>query len=314
MVNRLDFATIEEIPLRNYFPREDTNFTPWLRDNIQLLGDTIGIDIVDPSIEVPIGTYRLDILANESGTSRKIAIENQFGITDHDHLGKLLTYMAGVNADVVIWVAEAFKEEHITAINHLNQISNSDTAFFCIKPRLIRIDKSKPAFEFTIITQPDEWEKANKPQGTNELEREYSKFWSLLIEEHSDSIPNLRNRALKYNSLGFTSGKPGFTYGWRFTREKTFDIVLWIDTGDYEKNHEIYSALKTRNQEINNKLGKEVSFFCKENVRMVLLFIKNDISLDILNLNENERKNIVEWSIRWLPKFRETLDELLKEI
>lgn len=314
MDDKLDFATIEEIPLRTYFSREDTNFTPWLRDNIQLLGDKIGIDIVDPSTEVPIGTYRLDILANESGTSRKIAIENQFGITDHDHLGKLLTYMAGVNADVVIWVAEGFKDEHITAINHLNQISNSETAFFCIKPRLIRIEKSKPAFEFTIITQPDEWEKANKPQGSNELEREYSKFWSLLIDEHADTIPNLKSRALKYNSLGFGSGKPGFTYGWRFTREKTFELVLWIDTGDYEQNQNALIQLKNRKDEIENKLGKNVRYFCKENVRMVLVYLKNDIRSDILNLDDNERKDIVEWSTKWFPKFRETFDALIKEI
>lgn len=314
MDDKLDFATIEEIPLRTHFSREDTNFTPWLRDNIQLLGDKIGIDIVDPSTEVPIGTYRLDILANESGTSRKIAIENQFGITDHDHLGKLLTYMAGVNADVVIWVAEGFKDEHITAINHLNQISNSETAFFCIKPRLIRIEKSKPAFEFTIITQPDEWEKANKPQGSNELEREYSKFWSLLIDEHADTIPNLKSRALKYNSLGFGSGKPGFTYGWRFTREKTFDLVLWIDTGDYEQNHNALNQLKNRKDEIENKLGKNVGYFCKENVRMVLVYLKNDIRSDILNLDDNERNDIVKWSTKWFPKFRETFDALIKEI
>lgn len=314
MVDKLDFATIEEIPLRNYFSREDTNFTPWLRDNIQLLGDTIGIDIVDPSTEVPIGTYRLDILANESGTSRKIAIENQFGVTDHDHLGKLLTYMAGVNADVVIWVAEGFKDEHITAINHLNQISNSDTAFFCIRPRLIRIEKSKPAFEFSIITQPDEWEKANKPQGSNELEREYSKFWSLLIDEHADTIPNLKNRVLKYNSLGFRSGKPGFSYGWRFTREKTFDLVLWIDTGDNDKNKDIFNELKGRKQEIESKLGKNVGYFSKENVRMVVLYLKNDIRTDILNLDEKERNDIVQWSMKWLPKFRETFDVLIKEM
>jgi len=314
MDDKLDFATIEEIPLRTHFSREDTNFTPWLRDNIQLLGDKIGIDIVDPSTEVPIGTYRLDILANESGTSRKIAIENQFGITDHDHLGKLLTYMAGVNADVVIWVAEGFKDEHITAINHLNQISNSETAFFCIKPRLIRIEKSKPAFEFTIITQPDEWEKANKPQGSNELEREYSKFWSLLIDEHADTIPNLKSRALKYNSLGFGSGKPGFTYGWRFTREKTFELVLWIDTGDYEQNHNALNQLKNRKDDIENKLGKNVGYFSKENVRMVLVYLKKDIRSDILNLDDNKRKDIVQWSTKWLPKFRETFDTLIKEI
>ena len=102
LAEKIDFASIEEVPLRQYFPREDTSFTPWLKDNIKLLGDTIGIDITDPEIEVPIGSYRLDILAQESDSDRKIVIENQFGEANHDHLGKLLTYMAGLNANVSI--------------------------------------------------------------------------------------------------------------------------------------------------------------------------------------------------------------------
>jgi hypothetical protein len=130
LAEKIDFASIEEVPLRQYFPREDTSFTPWLKDNIKLLGDTIGIDITDPEIEVPIGSYRLDILAQESDSDRKIVIENQFGEANHDHLGKLLTYMAGLNANVSIWLAESFRDEHITAVNHLNQISDENTAFF----------------------------------------------------------------------------------------------------------------------------------------------------------------------------------------
>ena len=100
---------IKEVPLRNHFPKEDMDFTPWLADNINLLGETIGMDLMDSKTEVPIGTYRLDILTEESNSNRKIAIENQFGSTDHSHLGQLITYMAGADADVVIWIAEDFK-------------------------------------------------------------------------------------------------------------------------------------------------------------------------------------------------------------
>ncbi len=153
-----------------------------MAQNIRLLGETIGIDIIASETESPIGNYRLDILAEESGTDRKIAIENQFGTTNHSHLGQLITYMAGSNADVVIWIAEDFRDEHITAINHLNQISSSETNFFGIKPRLIKIGDSKPALEFVIKAEPDTWEKDVIGQfQLSKRELEYQKFWKRLI-------------------------------------------------------------------------------------------------------------------------------------
>lgn len=144
------------------FPGEGTDFTPWLTENIELLGNAIGIDLIDAEREVRIGDFSLDIMASESGTERIVAIENQFEKTDHRHLGQLITYMAGIDAKVVVWIAEEFRNEHITSINHLNQISDKEIAFFCIRPRIIKIGESKPSLEFIIIAKPDKWEKIVK--------------------------------------------------------------------------------------------------------------------------------------------------------
>ena len=159
MSKEINLGDIEELPLNQLFKLEDRDFTPWLQKNIEVLGNVIGMDIGDAETEVSIGNYRLDILAYESGTERKIAVENQYGTTNHTHLGQLITYMAGINAEVVVWIAENFNTEHITAINHLNQISVENVAFFCIKPRLIKIGDSTPAIEFLVVAKPDEWEK-----------------------------------------------------------------------------------------------------------------------------------------------------------
>lgn len=163
MSNKIEFAEINEIPLRRFFPGEGTDFTPWLIENIEYLGNAIGIDIIDAEREVKIGDFSLDIQAFESGTERVIAIENQFDKTDHRHLGQLMTYMAGIKANIIVWIAEEFRYEHISAINHLNQISDKNVEFFCIRPRLIKIANSPPSIEFLVIAKPDEWVKDKKP-------------------------------------------------------------------------------------------------------------------------------------------------------
>ena len=244
MDKKADLEEIVEVSLNNHFPREDVDFTPWLAQNIRLLGETIGIDIIASETESPIGNYRLDILAEESGTDRKIAIENQFGTTNHSHLGQLITYMAGSNADVVIWIAEDFRDEHITAINHLNQISSSETNFFGIKPRLIKIGDSKPALEFVIKAEPDTWEKDVIGQfQLSERELEYQKFWKQLIGAYSPDHPEFKlKKPPKYNSLKFMI-KNGISYEWGFTKDRNFRIALWIDTGNQERNHEIFDDM-----------------------------------------------------------------------
>jgi len=197
LAEKIEFEFIEEIPLNKYFKTEDRHFTPWLQENIDKLGNVIGIDIVNAETEVPIGNYRLDILAYESGTDRTIAIENQYGKTDHSHLGQLITYMAGINAEVVVWLAENFNSEHISAINHLNQISDEDIAFFCIKPRIIKIGESKPAIEFVTIAKPDEWEKQVKSE-TKVSDRgiAYKEFWKLVVNKYQQQVTGFTPRKI----------------------------------------------------------------------------------------------------------------------
>ena len=195
LVQEINFSEITELPLNQFFQTEDQHFTPWLQENIDMLGNAIGIEIEEAETEVSVGNYRLDILALEAGTNRKIAIENQYGTTNHTHLGQLITYMAGLNAEVVVWIAENFNTEHITAINHLNQISNEDIAFFCIKPRLIKIGDSEPAIEFVTVAKPDEWEKEVKGEkNISDRGLAYKEFWTKLKEEYQQKVPSFNRK------------------------------------------------------------------------------------------------------------------------
>ena len=114
---------LEEIKdLRDVWPHEALDFTPWLakEENMALLADAVGLDITVDEQESPVGDFSVDIFASETGTDRKIIIENQLEDTNHDHLGKLITYASGKSADIVIWLVKRAREEHKSAIEWLN--------------------------------------------------------------------------------------------------------------------------------------------------------------------------------------------------
>lgn len=312
-MNTQIFDSITEIPLKDYFKREDKDFTPWLQENIQILGEAIGIEILDAEIEVPIGNYRLDILASESSTNRKIAIENQFESTNHSHLGQLITYMAGADADVVIWIAESFREEHLTAMNHLNQISNKDTAFFCIRPRLIKIGNSSPALEFVVVIKPDEWEKSVKSSSKQFSERElkYREFWQELVKVYSQLNPDFKvKNPYPQSWLWFGAGKSGLSYSWNFKPGK-FVVELYINTKDAEVNDKIYSQFFQEKDFIEGKLG-ELEWYNLENLKKCTISLNKNIDEDILTLKN--RKELINWAVRNMDTFREVFDLRIKNL
>ncbi len=130
--------------LRKVWPHEALDFTPWLaEENLALLSDTIGLEIAVDETESSVGDFNVDIYANETGTDRKIIIENQLEDTNHDHLGKLITYASGKSADIVIWVVKRARSEHRAAIEWLNNHTDENIAFFsfwklsCIKSAIL---------------------------------------------------------------------------------------------------------------------------------------------------------------------------------
>lgn len=128
--------------LRTIWKHEAHDFTKWLaeEENLALLSEAVGIDIVLEDTESPVGSFNVDIFASEEGTSRKIIIENQLEDTNHDHLGKIITYASGKNADVVIWIVKRAREEHRRAVEWLNQHTDETIGFFLIEIELWKID------------------------------------------------------------------------------------------------------------------------------------------------------------------------------
>lgn len=177
----VNLRKLEEIKdLRKVWPHEALDFTPWLSqdENITVLADAVGIDITVDETESSVGNFNVDIFASETGTERKIIIENQLEDTNHDHLGKLITYAAGKSADVIIWVVKHAREEHKAAIEWLNNHTDEKIGFFLCEIKLFRIGSSDPAIKFEVIEKPNNWTKeVRNSELTNETNRQRYDYW-----------------------------------------------------------------------------------------------------------------------------------------
>jgi len=129
---------IKTVPLRSIWKNEAYDFTPWLSENITDLGEALGLELEFEDKEVSVGPYSADILAKDAGTGQYVVIENQLEKTNHDHLGKCITYSAVLNASAVIWVASDFTEEHKKALDWLNDHTSDEIAFYGVKIELIQ--------------------------------------------------------------------------------------------------------------------------------------------------------------------------------
>jgi hypothetical protein len=149
-------GNLVNVDVRTLWPNEASDFTPWLaaEANIARLGEAIGLELEVEHTEMAVGPYAADILARDSATGNYVVIENQLGKTDHDHLGKAITYAAALGARTVIWVAPAFTDEHRKAMEWLNDNSSDDLSFFGVQVELWSIDGSSPALRWNVVSRP----------------------------------------------------------------------------------------------------------------------------------------------------------------
>lgn len=182
----VNLGILKEIKdLRKVWPHEALDFTPWLaeEENMALLADAVGIEITVEDTEASVGDFHVDIYASETGTDRKVIIENQLEDTNHDHLGKLITYASGKEAEVIIWVVKHARDEHKAAIEWLNNHTDDKVGFFLCEIKLFRIGNSEPAVKFEVVERPNGWTKEIRkndlPSATQQLRYEY---WTAFMD------------------------------------------------------------------------------------------------------------------------------------
>lgn len=196
MKTEIQFGRIEEKRLREAWSHEALEFTPWLADNIEHLSEVIGIPLELTGTEVKVETFSADILARNPIDNTVVLIENQLEQTDHSHLGQIMTYLAGLDAHTVVWVASEFREPHLSAIRWLNEHTSDDFSFFAVRLRVVRIGDSPFAPIFEIVEKPNNWNREVQHKVKTEGSAYYdikANFWTALLEMY----PELREMGVQ---------------------------------------------------------------------------------------------------------------------
>lgn len=183
----VSLSHLQPVPITSVWPTEAHHFTPWLLNSGEQLSELLGIDVELESREYKVGKFSLDLMGREVATGNPVIVENQFGQTDHGHLGQVLTYAGGTKPSTIVWIAEQFREEHRAALDWLNEHTDPAIRFFGVKIGVVTIAGAPPGLiapSFDLVVKPNDWEKqaraaatsaTSAPSPTNEL---YRQFWS----------------------------------------------------------------------------------------------------------------------------------------
>ncbi|MBI3662288.1 MAG: DUF4268 domain-containing protein [Acidobacteria bacterium] len=303
-----EFGVLQKLDLREIWKKEATEFTPWLAKNLGALGRVIGMDLELVTQEAPVGDFSLDVLARDLGHDRIVIIENQLAATDHDHLGKLLTYAAGNSAGVVIWVAAEIRDEHRQALDWLNQHTDSDIEFYAVVVEVVRIDNSNPAYDFRPVVFPNQWRKtrivsAGSRQTTKKGEA-YRDFFQQLIDELREKHKFTGARvAFPQNWYSFASGVGGVTYSFSFAQGGRVRTELYIGGSDITKNKKLFDSLLQERETLEARLGGSLEWERLDDKIASRIAVYRSGSID----ESSQLAEIRSWAIARLLQFKNSI-------
>ena len=283
-----------QLSLSDVFSGEAKEFTPWLSDNLDRLATVLGFELEPDETEVSVGAFKADIKARTTD-GKTVVIENQFYTTDHTHLGQLLTYASGLQAEIVIWVAERIREEHRAAIDWLNDKA-PDADFFAVEARAIKIDESRPAILWDVISSPNTWTRFSKKSRNSgnlspveQLRLEYWGALNQLIEERSEKLT--RYKPDKASWQGGTIGSGDIWLNTVIGTKAQFVRVEIYLGGDDAKT--LFNNLFQQREAIEKKLNKSLDWDLMEDKKASRI----SITLEANPTNHDDWPRQHEWII-----------------
>jgi len=310
---KTSLAKLTRLDPRTVWKSEARDFTPWLAENIALLGEVLGMDLEVVTTERSVGEFAADVLARDLSTGGEVVIENQFGVTDHDHLGKLLTYASGLDATALVWISEEIRDEHRQALEWLNERTDSETMLFAIVLELLQINESQPAVNLKPIVFPNKWQKATRRIGRaapSPRAEAYRGFFQVLIDELREKHKFTGNRvAQPQNWQTYSSGVSGVVYGTSFAQGGRARVELYIDQGDAAANKELFDWLAAKSSEIEAALGFPVQWdrLDDRQASRIAIYRPGTIESDEKTLSE-----IRQWMLENVMALKQQFTPLLK--
>ena len=298
----VQLGTLEKVKdLRKVWKHEALDFTKWLaeEENLELLGREVGIDMELIGTEVRTGSFPTDILALDSNTEDKIIIENQLGTTDHNHLGKVITYASGHDAKTIIWVVKDVREEHRRAVDWLNEHTDDEINIFLCRIELWKIDDSKLAPKFQIVSSPNNWTKTMRRSGNDELSATKMlqlNYWTKLAEkiDNEYAILNSRKpRAQNWYSLGIGSSHAHIVLSINTMKNEISSKILIP-----KNNDELFKYLFSQREAIEEEMNSKLNWQNEEGKVESNIFVTDNVDLS----NEDSWEEAIKWHLDMAEK------------
>lgn len=257
---------IERVKLRDIWKHEARDFTTWLRDNIDVLDEVLGLPLSNPEREKTAGKFSVDLVA-EDEAGNPVIIENQLERSNHDHLGKLLTYLTSIGAKAAIWIVADPRPEHVGAIQWLNESSSAN--FYMLKVEGVRIGDSEAAPLLTLIVGPSE-ESREVGAKKKEMAERYGiryRFWKGLLEKakqrtrlHAQITPQ------RSGWISAGAGRTGLSFNYSI-RQHDGHVELCINRESSDENKGIFDSLAKGRENINRAFGGELTWDRRDTMR-----------------------------------------------
>ena len=304
---------IEKVPLRDIWKHEANNFTKWLQNNIDVLSEVIKIPLTNVEREQSTGNFYVDLTA-EDNSGNTVIIENQLEKSDHDHLGKIITYLSSMDATTAIWIVSDPRPEHVSAINWLNESTAAN--FYLLKIEGVKIGNSDPAPLLTLIVGPSE-ETENVGKSKREKKERYvlrKDFWTIVLNKLKDKT-NLFNAVSPSESswLGAGSGKRGIQYTMWVTQDDA-RLSLYIDRGkdSEEENKSILDKLEQHKDEIESIYGDKFEWHKRDDERACQIII--NVSKGGYKSDKEKLDSIGENLAECMTKFEKAFAKYIKDL
>lgn len=310
---------LESIPLREAWENEASQFTPWLAqpENIELLSEALGIELEITGTEQSVGSFSADILCKDAATGQTVLIENQLERTDHTHLGQIITYAAGLNANTVIWISASLREEHRAAIDWLNENTIETLQFFGVEVELWRIGDSPYAPKFNVVSKPNDWSKTVYTAAHNlavaplsETKLQQQRYWAALGEFIERNNYGIRpQKPLPQHWTNFSIGRSGMHLAATVNSvDERIGVELYLSNGHAKEQ---FKQLEQSKPQVEAAVGEKLEWQelpGRKSARIALY--KQNVDPG----NEGDWVNQHEWLAGKIGKFNEVFRPLVKSI
>ena len=298
-------GSLKKVAVRNIWQTEAQHFTPWLAQNLDILAETLDMELEIEAQEKNVGPFRADILCKDTLDNSWVLIENQLERTDHLHLGQLLTYASGLKAVTIIWVSTRFTEEHRSALDWLNNITDDQFKFFGLEVELWQIGDSPVAPKFNIVSKPNDWSRSVgqaarqiETDALTDIKAAQLEFWTQLAEKLKENSHIRPQKPMPQHWAVFRIGRSGFHIsGLHNTRDKCIGVELYIN---HQNAKDFYNQLYVQKNDIEEEIGHELIWkeLPNKSASRIILYLRDVDPMDLSRWDEYQ-----DWLIKYIEAF-----------